>query len=173
MTRTESGVTEMALSYRRECYSKWTPQRDESSPSDDSEEEEKEEAKTVMKGLSSIHSLMRQVTKLNTSCIQELRRSKWKLERDWESGEDDEFECSSSKSRTCSCIKVFISRKDSAAFDPKTGEKSSAPDCGIRARAQKPEVKETLDRAKKMLELRTIQAMRRPNEKQKRIFKNF
>ena len=166
----------MAISYRRECYSKWMPQKNASSSSEDSEEEE-EDAKTVMKSLSSIHSLMRQVTKVNTTRIQELRgRTRRKLDMsEWESEEDDDgqFECSSSRSHTCSCIKVFISRKASADAKTATGEKSS-PDYGVRARQQKPEVKETLDRAKKLLALRTIQAMRRPNnEKQKRIFKNF
>ena len=158
----------MAISYRRECYSKWMPPKNESSSSDDSEEED-EEAKTVMKSLSSIHSLMRQVTKVNTTRIQELRRRrrrKLEIISNWESEEEDEakFVCSSSRAHTCSCIKVFISRKSSP--DAKTGEKSST-DYGARARQQKPEVKETLDRAKKLLALRTIQAMRRlNNEKQ-------
>ena len=167
----------MAISYRRECYSKWIPPIKESSSSEDSEVEE-EEAKTVMKSLSSIQSLMRQVTKVNTTRTQELRRrTRRKLDlisdKQWgESEEDDKFECSSSKSHTCSCIKVFISRKSSP--DAKTGEKSSASDYGARARHQKPEVKETLDRAKKLLNLRTVQAMRRPSdEKQQKIFKNF
>lgn len=159
----------MAISYRRECYSKWIPQKIESSSSEDGEEEE-EEAKTVMKSLSSIHSLMRQVTKVNTTRIQELRRrTRRKLEIKSES--EEEFECSSSRSQTCSCIKVFISRKSSPDAKTATGEKISS-DFGARARQQKPEVKETLDRAKKLLTLRTSQTMRKPNdEKQRRIFK--
>ena len=32
----------MAISYRRECYSKWIPQKIESSSSEDGEEEEEE-----------------------------------------------------------------------------------------------------------------------------------
>ena len=159
----------MAISYRRECYSKWIPQKIESSSSEDGEEEE-EEAKTVIKSLSSIHSLMRQVTKVNTTRIQELRRrTRRKLEIKSES--EEEFECSSSRSQTCSCIKVFISRKSSPDAKTATGEKISS-DFGARARQQKPEVKETLDRAKKLLTLRTSQTMRKPNdEKQRRIFK--
>ena len=173
---TFQGIKEMAISYRRECYSKWMPQKNESSSSEESEEDEKK-AKTVMKSLSSIHSLMRQVSKVNTSRIQELRRrTRRKLEMsDWESEEDDDahFECSSSRSHTCSCIKVFISRKSSAAPKPATGDKKSS-DYGVRGRQQKPEVKESLDRAKKLLALRTIQTMRKPtDEKQRRIFKNF
>ena len=164
----------MAISYRRECYSKWIPPQKESSSSEDSEVEE-EEAKTVMKSISSIHSLMRQVTKVNTKELRRRTRRKLDLisEQQWgESEEDDKFECSSSRSHTCSCIKVFISSKYSP--DAKTGEKSSVSDFGVRVRQQKPEVKETLDRAKKLLTLRTVQAMRRPNdEKQQKIFKNF
>ena len=173
---TFQGIEEMAISYRRECYSKWVPQKDESSSSEESEEDV-EKAKTVMQSLSSIHTLMRQVSKVNTSRIQELRRrTRRKLEMsDWESEEDDEaqFECSSSRSRTCSCIKVFISRKSSADPKPAIGGKGLS-DYGVRGRQQKTEVKETLDRAKRLLALRTIQTMRRPNdERQRKTFKNF
>ena len=177
LTRKKGRKAKMAISYRRECYSKWMPPKNESSSSDDSEEED-EETKTVMKSLSSIHSLMRQVTKVNTTRIQELRRRrrrKLEIIGHWESEEEDEakFVCSSSRSHTCSCIKVFISRKSSAAPKPATGDKKSS-DYGVRGRQQKPEVKETLDRAKKLLALRTIQTMRKPTEeKQRRIFKNF
>ena len=80
----------MAISYRRECYSKWMPQRNESSSSEGSEEEEEEEGqKTVMQSLSSIYSLLVLVSKVNTDRILEIRRARRKLDNDWESEEED------------------------------------------------------------------------------------
>ena len=150
----------MAISYRRECYSKWMPQRNESSSSEGSEEEEEEEGqKTVMQSLSSIYSLLVLVSKVNTDRILEIRRARRKLDNDWESEEEDHntpFECITSKSNTCSCIKVYISPKSGVGAKTVNSERSTTE---RKAMQQGPEAKETLDRARKSL---ALNAMRRP-----------
>ena len=153
----------MSISYRRECYS--TNRLPTKYDTDSSEESlaELESLTTIKKGLFPMLLLLKKIIEVNLKKILE-----WRKNNIEESEEEihSETECSSSK--TCYCIKVYISSKVSSLMIYESNPANSGQNGSSLGPCHKPERVVTTMRMAK-----TMRTSRRPDRRLLNTYKTL
>ena len=153
----------MSISYRRECYS--TNRLPTKYDTDSSEESlaELESLTTIKKGLFPMLLLLKKIIEVNLKKILE-----WRKNNIEESDEEihSETECSSSK--TCYCIKVYISNKVSSTMIYESNSANSGQNGSSFGPCHKPERVVTTMRMAK-----TMRTSRRPDRRLLNTYKTL
>ena len=144
----------MAISFRRECYSKWTPPEKENE-TETSDENASESGKTIKKGLMCVFMTMKCISQVNVKAIEEFKKR-----MNYESDEESESDSECGASNTCTCIKVYVTRRNTKGVENRGGK--------FQRKQQNPNP----ERSWKLLALRTKRTVAQRSEKT-RIFRTF